>query len=725
MELLASYHHIIPYVAAFLLAAPVSAALILRKRLVTLKAAPIIIGFYFGLALTCVSLLTGFRAYLGGNIGGLESNPSGLTMILIGMLGCLILASSSLGIFIYHLPKKQTELKRLKKNAKVFQHSYKKVKNNFIQQSTELEALSSEIENLYQNQYQSEARGSASIELYRRLFDTSPIFYIALSPEGDIDDINDSACRALKYSFAELVSSHFLDIISPEDRYRVSVLLDSFSKPDSIENTFETVFRDQKRNTLSVTVMLKNFRRGDTVVRYLFCQDVTESRSLASSLAFQATHDDLTQLLNRRALEQHFENRKNQAISNKPVSLIYFDLDQLKVVNDTCGHIAGDQLLKQLVAILKPVCEERTCNIFARIGGDEFAIVTSKPTKKAVNLLAETLRSRAEDLTFVWENKPFRQSISVGVAYSSNPNATLKELLSVADAACYLAKEQGRNQVKVNIVEDTNTAIDHRQSMHWVSRLDKAVRNGEFSLNFQPIVRVDRPSSPYIHYEVLLQYIDEKGNKISPGNFLPSAERFGKSTEIDLWVVTETFDFLRRNTTHTKYLGCCSINLTSHSIASHRCRSAIISLVKTHSFPPGKICFEITETSAISNLGDAIEFIQTLRGLGCLFALDDFGTGFSSFGYLRSLKVDYVKIDGSFIRNLTENRFDKVMTQSICNIAKEMGIKTVAEYVESDRVMRELKAIGIDFGQGFAIAKPMPLEAIDDFYHGYDSFMTK
>lgn len=725
MELLSSYCYITPYLAAFLLAVPILLALVLRKRLITLKASPIIICFYLGLTLTCMSLLTELREHFGDKTASFAADPFGAITILLGLLGCLILAAFSLGVFIYYLPKKHTELTRFKKNAEVFKHSYKQVKDNFIQQSTELEALSNEIESLYQNQYRREARGSASLELYRRLFDTSPIFYIALSTNGEIDDINDSACRAMKYSFAELVSSHFLDIVVPEDRYRVSVLLDSFSKPESTENTFETAFRDRARNKLSVMVMIKSLRRGDLLVTYLFCQDVSESRSLASSLAFQATHDDLTLLLNRRALEQYFEDSKADNDPNKRLALIYFDLDQLKVVNDTCGHIAGDELLKQLVAILKPVCEARKCDIFARIGGDEFAIVTSTKNEECVSLFAETLRSRAEDLTFVWDNKPFRQSISVGVAISNNPKVTLKELLSVADAACYSAKEQGRNQVKINVVEDTNTAIDHRQSMHWVSRLDKAIRNGEFSLNFQPIVRVDKPFSPYIHYEVLIQYIDEKGNKIPPGNFLPSAERFGKSTEIDLWVVTETFDFLRRNQTHTKYLSCCSINLTSHSISSHRSRSAIISLVRAHSFPPGKICFEITETSAISNLSDAIEFIDTLKSLGCRFALDDFGTGFSSFGYLKNLDVDYLKIDGAFIRNLAEDRLDKVMTQAICNIAKEMGIKTVAEYVESDTTMRELKAIGVDLGQGYAIAKPMPLDAIDDFYHGYDNFVAK
>lgn len=579
-----------------------------------------------------------------------------------------------------------------------------------------IDSLKKELGSVIENQYRREISGSQSIELYRKIFDKSPVFYIALSDKNEIDDINAFACERLGYSFAELVSSRFLDIVVPDERNRVDHLLSNLHSENKALPTFETEFRDRNRESIAVTISVHSISRGKNNTKYLFCEDVSKSRALSESLAYQAAHDELTQLCNRRALEAFFSEHLSGFASNTKVALIYFDVDQLKVVNDTCGHTAGDQLLKQIVAILKSTCDEKA-DVFARIGGDEFAIVKTNCHRDEAVMLAEELRNAAEDFTFSWEGKSFRQSISVGVATGTTTTSNLNELLSAADAACYTAKENGRNQVRVHEVDDVNTSLDHRQGMLWVSRLDKAIKQGDFSLSFQPIIQLDRPHSPYIHYEVLVQYVDELGNSIPPGNFLPSAERFGKSTDIDLWVMTETFDFLRRNPDHTERLRCCSINLTSHSIANHRSRSAIISLVKTRDFPASKICFEITETSAIRNLPEAIDFIQTLRALGCRFALDDFGTGFSSFGYLKNLEVDYLKIDGSFVKDIVDDNIDKAMIRAISEVAQEMGIKTVAEYVENEKILRELRKVGVNLGQGYGIAKPMPMDALHEFYH--------
>lgn len=725
MELLTFSPEIIASVAIFLIVTPLLLCHFLNKSIRTLKLARIsalAILALSGVCAACALLvlpLIPTEDFLKLETYG---DPRQLGIALTGVSCSLLLAILLLKLSNFSLPKLSREISRHELNAETFKHSYRQLQDDLDNRNIEIEALSTEIERLYEHQYHREIFGSNNVELYRKLFDASPIFYIALSEKDEINDINTYACEVLSYNFGELVSSRFLDIVIPEDRHRVGLLIQSFKKQGKANNEFETEFRDRDRKSHAVTVKMRNFSRGDSQTTYLFCIDNSHSKELSNTLAFQANHDDLTELLNRRALEKYFDNRATTEPKEKNLSLIYFDVDQLKVVNDTCGHTAGDQLLKQLVAILKPVCERYGCNIFARIGGDEFAIVAPDFDAPRVSLFAEALRSAAEDLTFSWDNKSFRQSISVGVAISKNAKIPLKELLSAADAACYIAKEQGRNQVKTNLVEEHDPVVDHRQSMHWVSRLDKAIKNGNFLLNFQPIVSVDKPFTPYIHYEVLLQFVDEKGNKVPPGNFLPSAERFGKSTEIDLWVITETFDFLRKNPEHTRHLSCCSINLTSHSIANHRSREGIISLVKSHNFPARKICFEITETSAISNLSEAIDFIRTLRSLGCRFALDDFGTGFSSFGYLKNLDVDYLKIDGSFIKDLTKDKLDKAMTKAICSIAKEMNIKTVAEYVENEHIMRELKAIGVDLGQGFAIAKPMPIEAIHDFYHDYSAF---
>ena len=630
----------------------------------------------------------------------------GVGLILLAFVHILV---KSIPQFIDFNRSTRTNNSQLKKQLRKLQRDHDET-------ISDIESLKKELDVLYENHYKREISGSQSIDSYRKIFDLSPLFYFELSDENEINDVNRYACKALNYSFGELVSSRFLDIVVPAERTTIENTLRTLRHSPIADSSFETKFKDRNRNPISVNVTLQIIPRGAKIATYLFCQDVSESRELSDVLAFQATHDDLTELYNRRALEAYFDEKIALTEENQDIALIYFDVDQLKVVNDTCGHTAGDQLLKQLVAVLKQVCEPHV-DIFSRIGGDEFAIIKSHCDLESATVLAEELRNAAEDFTFSWEGKSFRQSISVGVAVSKRIDAGLNDLLSSADAACYMAKESGRNQVRVNDVSSVNTMFDHRQGMLWVSRLDKAIKNGDFLLNFQPIVQLDSPYSSYIHYEVLIQYVDENGKRVPPGNFLPSAERFGKSTDIDLWVMTETFDFLRRNPEHTRQLTCCSINLTSHSIANHRSRGAILALMKTNSFPASKICFEITETSAISNLSEAIEFIQTLKSLGCRFALDDFGTGFSSFGYLKNLDVDYLKIDGSFVRDIVDDKVDKAMIRAISEIAQEMGIETVAEYVENEKIVRELKKVGVDMGQGYGIAKPMPLDALHEFYH--------
>ena len=703
-----------------LVALAIAAYLISRKKLRYLGVDKAISGIILGLTFFGLSHLD-FARFSDFNIANNTIQPNFDYYIKMAPLAintsALILFVISLSVLIHHsLPRLFRRIQYLQNLTNTNHALQKKQRLNDDQYTEEIRRLKKIIKESLNNPHNVENSGSLDADLYRTIFDKSPAFFIALSEGNEIDDINSSACTRLGYSFAELVSSSLLNIVQPEERRTVAHLLKGIKNCEGDLPSFETELRDRDRKPITVTVTPHVITRKKTKTTYLFMEDISRSRALSESLAYQASHDDLTDLFNRRALEAFFSEALTELTSNTQIALIYFDVDQLKVVNDTCGHGAGDQLIKQIVAILNNITEDNV-DIFARIGGDEFALVKTKCNKDSALQLAEVLRNAVEDFTFTWEGKPFRQSISVGVALSSVGRSNLKELLSAADAACYTAKENGRNQVRMHEIDDINAILEHRQGMLWVSRLDKAIRNGEFSLNFQPIVQIDLPHLPYIHYEVLLRYVDDYGNNIPPGNFLPSAERFGKSTEIDLWVLTETFDFLRRNPQHTHKLSCCSINLTSHSIANFRSRSAIIALVKAHNFPPSKICFEITETSAISNLPEAIEFIQTLRALGCHFALDDFGTGFSSFSYLKNLEVDYLKIDGSFVRDIVDDKIDKAMVRSINEIAKEMGIKTVAEYVENEAILRELKSMGVDLGQGYGIAKPMPLESIHDFYH--------
>jgi len=635
-------------------------------------------------------------------------------------LGGLLCFSAFLVLVMSTFPSHAKTLAIKIQQQKELTQKYRQIKDDTDYQRQNIEHLNTEIDTLIQQQYSKEKNDSNNITLYRTIFDKSSLFYIALSDEYRITDINKFACLKLNYGFGDIVNYRFLDLVQPSDRQRVQALLEAIPSSASSIPKFDTILRDQNSNPISVVVEPHIIEKKGKPTVYLFCQDVSESKKLSDELSYQALHDDLTQLMNRRALQAYFEEHYATPEAMSRVNLIYIDMDQFKVVNDTCGHTAGDQLLKQIASLLGGICNENHVSVFARIGGDEFAIALSDMNPEQSKFVAEALRNAIEDFTFVWGNKSFRQSISVGLAISDSNSRTFNELLSAADAACYSAKEHGRNQVKQVNIGDNDTNFDQRGGMLWVSRIDNATRDakdGNFSLNFQPIIKLNQPYASYIHYEVLLQYTDENGNIIPPGNFIPSAERFGKATDLDMLVLTETLYFLRNNPEHTRHLDCCSINLTSHSIANERSRSAIISMAERHDFPRSKICFEITETNAISNLPEAIEFITKLRSLGCRFALDDFGTGFSSFGYLKNLDVDYLKIDGSFVRDIVDDKIDKVMIAAISEIAKEMGIKTVAEYVENEQILRELKKVNVDLGQGFGIAKPMPLEAVHDFYH--------
>ncbi|WP_096087602.1 putative bifunctional diguanylate cyclase/phosphodiesterase [Agaribacterium haliotis] len=608
--------------------------------------------------------------------------------------------------------KRKQQIQQAHKQSNALANSQARLHADNQKLTASIDSLRTELELLYQKQHQQAELGSHTSDFYRKIFDHSPIFCIALSDSLHIDDINQSACNSLNYRFSDLLNMRFLDLVEPGVRPVVAGLLDQVKDGLAESCRCESILLDHHKKPLHVVLHLHRISRhyGETTIA--FCEDISESRELSLTLAYQAHHDELTGLKNRRALEQYVDEKLSTREKSTKLSLIYFDIDQFKVVNDTCGHSAGDQLLKQLIAVLSP-CIEKEQAFFARIGGDEFALILENRSRQQIELFAEALRDEAEAFSFRWDGRSFRQSISIGVVISNNCDK-LSTMLSAADAACHSAKEHGRNQI--HICAGANENNGDQQAMRWVSRLDEAINDNKFVLNFQPIVAINKPYAHYVHYEVLIQYRDDVGNLVQPSQFLPPAERYGKSSAIDLWVVKQTFAYLKKHPEHFKGLACCSVNLTSHTIADERARDIIIAQVRNCGFPANKICFEITESSAMQNLNEAIDFMRTLRALGCRFALDDFGTGFSSFSYLKNLDVDYLKIDGSFVQDLIRDKIAHSMIRAISEVAKEMNIKTVAEYVENDLVMKELKTLGIDYAQGFGIAKPMPLEALSDFY---------
>jgi diguanylate cyclase (GGDEF)-like protein len=441
----------------------------------------------------------------------------------------------------------------------------------------------------------------------------------------------------------------------------------------------------------------------------LVLRDVTNEREFVARLSWQASHDALTGLVNRR----EFETRLGKVLDNlshKPSehSLMFLDLDQFKVVNDTCGHAAGDQLLKQTSALLQEVLQAG--GLLARLGGDEFGVLLEDCGTDSAAGIAERLRLAVQELRFVWNGCAFNISVSIGLVHVAEPGV-IEEMLRAADVACYTAKEKGRNRVQVYHPSDSEL-VQRVGEMAWVQRIRNGLDEQRFCLFAQEIRALNKDEPHHSHVELLLRLRDEDGKLVQPGSFMPAAERYGLMPLIDRWVVRNAFALIasRLNSSTPVRLSSCAINLSGATFGDDDFVDFVRRQFEIHQVPPGMICFEITETSAIADLPSAKRFIQALKKLGCRFSLDDFGTGMSSFSYLKHLPVDFIKIDGSFVTEMLNSKIDRAVIETIVHIAKVMGKNTVAEFVESNEILEALREIGVDYAQGYAIGRPSPFE---------------
>ncbi|MBE7375225.1 ammonium transporter [Pseudomonas lopnurensis] len=446
---------------------------------------------------------------------------------------------------------------------------------------------------------------------------------------------------------------------------------------------------------------------GTVIGMVLTFRDVTVTRQLARKLTFQANHDNLTGLVNRSAFERQLERLlREQPEDGREHVLCYMDLDQFKVVNDTCGHAAGDELLRQLGRLLKT--RMRSTDVLARLGGDEFGILfLDCPLQQAV-LIAEGIRRAVDEFRFNWEGKSFAIGASIGLVGIDANARSLGPLLGAADSACYAAKEGGRNRVHVYQADDQQL-LERRGEMQWTHRLRQALDGDRLRLYVQPIVSSRQPDD-LPRYEVLVRMLGEDGSIIPPGAFMPAAERYDLAPAVDRWVVGNFLawvgDLCRRQ---KGAIGHYSINLSAMSLGEESFLEFILEAIERHRIPSECLCFEVTETAAIANLSRAMKFIEQLKAAGCSFALDDFGSGLSSFGYLKTLPVDYLKIDGVFVRDIEHDPIARAMVASINAIGHEMGLQTVAEFVESQAILDCLQEIGVDFVQGYHLGRPRPL----------------
>ncbi len=461
---------------------------------------------------------------------------------------------------------------------------------------------------------------------------------------------------------------------------------------------------DGARFHIRTTMELPKAHEHDWRRIFAAVEDITEARALSQQLRFQAAHDALTGLVNRREFETRLERALQSAEGGRcEHALCYLDLDQFKIINDTCGHVAGDELLRRLGRVLAQ--QVRKQDTLARLGGDEFGVLLENCSMHVAERVANALRRTIEDFRFVWEKQVFAIGVSIGVVPIQGFGQTVSSILSAADAACYAAKDRGRNRIHIYHEGDAELARRHGE-MRWVARIQAALEENRFELARQPIVSLSAAAGEDVHYELLLRMRDEEGNIVLPEAFLPAAERYNLSVKLDRWVVREAFRLLTRDPRHLEDLYLCSINLSGVSLADEDFLIFVTTEIASTGLPPAKVCFEITETAAIANLSGATRFMDVLRRIGCRFALDDFGSGLSSFAYLKSLPVDFLKIDGVFVKDIVDDPIHRELVRSINEIGHVMGKRTIAEFVESEEILTALGEIGVDYVQGFQLGKP-------------------
>ena len=542
---------------------------------------------------------------------------------------------------------------------------------------------------------------------YVSLYDDNPSMMFSINALGNILSVNRTCADQIGLSIKELRNHCIFDFIYTADIPIMSSFLERclLNPTHAYKEEFRQIGADGQILWLRVTAKSVEYGQQKNSL-LLVCEDVTEARELSETITYQASHDALTGLANR----VEFDRYVKQAIElvrtdGSEHVLCYLDLDQFKLVNDTCGHLAGDELLRQLGLVLKKHIREQ--DFIARLGGDEFGILMYYCSLNDAFLLCEKLRDTIRDFRFHWEGKNFSIGVSIGLSVINKTSGSAVNLFKEADAACYAAKDKGRNRIHVYSPDDEDLALREGE-MQWVEKIRLGLENNSFCLYGQPIVLISREDEG-LHFETLIRYRDESGRIIPPNAFLPAAERYGLAPAIDRWVIGSIFEFIATTPDFMDTLSLCSINLSGLSLGDEAVLTFIFKQFAKWQIPTHKICFEITETAAIANLSAAIKFINSLKEYGCLFSLDDFGSGLSSFAYLKNLPVDYLKIDGFFVKDILDDKVDLAMVKAINEVGHVMGKKTIAEFVENEEIFNLLNELGVDYAQGYGISKPVLL----------------
>lgn len=534
---------------------------------------------------------------------------------------------------------------------------------------------------------------------------------VTTDANGRVVYLNDSAIKILDQDVELVIGKHFDSVFVLLDEERdqqidnLLVQCQLSSSGAAVSQLARLALVDGNNLHVNVTAnrILGNDQEMSGIV--VVIRDVTRERRLQEELYRQASHDNLTELLNRSAFESHLEQSLESARKRgREHILCFMDLDQFKVVNDTCGHVAGDELLRQIAAIMRR--HFRGSDVLARVGGDEFgAILTDCPLSMAQDRV-NGLRKEIQEYTFTWQEHNFRISISIGIVQIDQYSESVGILMSSVDAACYSAKDSGRNCVNV-YQRDSSSTKQLLGQMQWVSQINNALREDRLVLYAQPIADMQSDDLTATGIEVLVRMRSQQGELIPPGAFLPSAERYDLINRVDYHVIEQVLKLLSES---DHDYPDCFINISGMTLSRNDLSGKLKLLLDKYAVKPQKLVFEVTETAAIQNLTSALKIINDLKEIGCRFALDDFGSGLSSFGYLKDLPIDFVKIDGMFVKDITNNPVDRGMVEAIKTVADTMGLVTIAEFVEDSLIQAELKKIGIYYGQGYSIARPKPIE---------------
>jgi diguanylate cyclase (GGDEF)-like protein/PAS domain S-box-containing protein len=609
----------------------------------------------------------------------------------------------------------QAELiKRQRAEAEVLRVNIQ-LEKRINQRTAQLEAVNQELQIEITERRQLEQELFQEKELAQVTLESIGDAVITTDALGAVEYLNPVAEQLLGWAAKDLIGQPFTDIfhiIHEVTREPVANPVDQVLQHQQVAYLADhtlLISRDGTEYGITDSAAPIRNRQGQFIGAVIVFHDVTKSRQLAKELSWQASHDALTGLANRRAFEQQVSNVMLSLTDEREHhALCYLDLDQFKIVNDTCGHAAGDQLLQELTALLQQ--RVRANDTLARLGGDEFGLLLEGCSLDQAARLAESLRAMVKAFQFTWQDQTFSVGVSIGVVGIDIHSSDLATVLSTADAACYTAKSKGRNCIHVCRTNDLALALQ-RGERQLVARLYQALEENRFCLFRQEILSLNE-HSPLGHCEILLRLFDAYGDLVLPMDFLPAAERYDLMPAIDRWVVQNfcaQYQQLAQADLAAGKRVLYNINLSGASINQNDFCHFLKTQFDQYQIPSQQICFEITETTAIANLHQAAQFIEELKQLGCQFALDDFGSGMSSLTYLKNLPVDYLKIDGSFVRQLADNDADVAIVKCFNHLSHELGIQTIAECVEDKPTLDKLKSMGVDLAQGYYIAEPQRL----------------